>query len=181
MCIFASREICDIMEIRKATEKDVERLMAIFELAREFMRRTGNMTQWIDGYPSLERVRRDIEEGNCYGVENGEGRVVGTFVAAEGEEPNYREIRDGEWLNDRPYVTIHRLASDGTERGVADACLRWCMGRWDNVRADTHRDNRVLLRLLPAHGFRRCGIVRVENGTERIAFQWERKGNVPEG
>lgn len=105
------------MEIRKATEKDVERLMAIFERAREFMRRTGNMTQWIDGYPSLERVRRDIEEGNCYGVENGEGRVVGTFVAAEGEEPNYREIRDGEWLNDRPYVTIHRLASDGTERG----------------------------------------------------------------
>lgn len=169
------------MEIRKATEKDVERLMAIFERAREFMRRTGNMTQWIDGYPSRERVRRDIEEGNCYGVENGEGRVVGTFVAAEGEEPNYREIRDGEWLNDRPYVTIHRLASDGTERGVADACLRWCMERWDNVRADTHRDNRVLLRLLPARGFRRCGIVRVENGTERIAFQWERKGNVPEG
>ena len=49
MCIFASREICDIMEIRKATEKDVERLMAIFERAREFMRETGNMTQWIDG------------------------------------------------------------------------------------------------------------------------------------
>lgn len=115
------------MEIRKATEKDVERLMAIFERAREFMRRTGNMTQWIDGYPSLERVRRDIEEGNCYGVENGEGRVVGTFVAAEGEEPNYREIRDGEWLNDRPYVTIHRLASDGTERGGPTHA---CAGAW---------------------------------------------------
>ena len=162
------------MEIRKAKREDIGVLMPIFERARAFMRATGNAGQWIDGYPSRERVMCDIDAGNCYCVEDAAGRVVATFVAAEGEEPNYREIRDGEWLNDRPYVTIHRLASDGSCVGVADECLRWCMARWDNIRADTHCDNRVLLHILPARGFRRCGIVRVENGTERIAFQWER-------
>ena len=151
--------------------------MPIFERARAFMRSTGNATQWVDGYPSRERVKQDIDSGYGYCVEDEEGRVVATFVAAEGEEPNYREIREGGWLNDRPYVTIHRLASDGTVKGVADFCLRWCMSRWDNIRADTHRDNAVLLSVLPAHGFRRCGIIRVENGTERVAFQWERVSN----
>lgn len=34
------------MEIRKATEADLERQMAIYARAREFMARTGNPHQW---------------------------------------------------------------------------------------------------------------------------------------
>ena len=117
---------------------------------------------------------RDIEGGCSYCVLNAENKVVGTFVAVEGEDLTYREIWDGAWLNDEPYVTIHRLASDGSEKGMAEACLQWCMARWDNIRADTHRDNQVLLHILPKYGFRRCGIIHVADGSERIAFQWLR-------
>lgn len=162
------------MEIRKTMLEDVDSLLMIFERARGFMRSIGNYVQWINGYPSREQVVRDIEAGCSYCVLNVENKIVGTFVAVEGEDPTYREIWDGAWLNDEPYVTIHRLASDGSEKGMAEACLQWCMARWDNIRADTHRDNQVLLHILPKYGFRRCGIIHVADGSERIAFQWLR-------
>ena len=99
----------------------------------------------------------DIKNGDCYCVVDDTGHVVGTFAFIVGEDPNYKEIRNGSWLNDRPYATIHRLASDGTCRGVAD----------------TYADNKILQRFLQKYGFSFCGIIRVANGTERLAFQKE--------
>ena len=160
------------MEIRKTTIADIDTVMDIFDRARAFMRTTGNTTQWVNGYPSRQRALQDIAAGQSYVVVDDTGRPTATFVAAEGEEPNYRVIEHGAWLNDLPYVTLHRMASDGRARGIADYCFRWCMNRWPNLRADTHQDNPVLLHLLAKHGFRRCGIIRVEDGTERVAFQW---------
>ena len=46
------------------------------------------------------------------------GRFCGAFVFFIGEEPTYRIIEDGAWIDDGPYGTIHRVASDGTERGI---------------------------------------------------------------
>ena len=39
--------------------------------------------------------------------------IHGVFALFEGAEPTYAHIEEGEWLNDEPYVTIHRLAGDG--------------------------------------------------------------------
>ena len=115
----------------------------------------------------------DIKNGDCYCVVDDAGHVVGTFAFIVGKDPNYKEIRNGSWLNDRPYATIHRLASDGTCRGVADTCFRWCLARQENIRVDTHADNKILQRFLQKYGFSFCGIIRVANGTERLAFQKE--------
>ena len=54
------------------------------------------------------------------------------------------------------------------------ACLDWCTARASQLRADTHADNKVMQHLLEKHGFVRCGIIYVSNGTPRIAYQ--RKG-----
>lgn len=159
------------MLIREAVRGDLPRLMKIYVYARRFMASTGNAHQWIDGYPSETLIRQEIEAGHCHVCLGQEGQVAGVFCFIEGEDPNYARIEDGAWLNDRPYGTIHRLAASGEEKGVADACFRWCMERCPNLRADTHRDNRILQHILCKYGFTYCGVIYVANGTPRLAFQ----------
>lgn len=157
------------MEIRRTIAQDLERVMRIFDLARDFMRRSGNMSQWGGGYPSEDLILSDIRKGVSYVVTD-EGAVVGTFVFVIGADPTYSEI-DGGWLNDEPYGTIHRIASDGSRRGIADECLKFCKALINNIRIDTHKDNTVMLNWINRSGFKRCGIIRIADGTPREAFQ----------
>ena len=51
------------MDIRRITQDDYDRVMSIYECAREFMAAHGNPTQWgPTQWPSAERIRQDIEE-----------------------------------------------------------------------------------------------------------------------
>mgnify|MGYP003296922186 CR=1 FL=1 len=45
-----------------------------------------------------------------------------------------------------------------------------------NIRIDTHHDNVVMQRLLKKLGFQYCGIIHLENGDPRLAFQYEKNG-----
>ena len=157
------------MEIRKTEHSDLPKVMEIFETARNFMKRSGNPTQWNDSYPSEEVIISDIQNGVSYVIIDND-RIVGTFVFIEGEEPTYSDI-DGCWLNDKPYGTIHRIASDGSTKGIADECLRFCKMNNQNIRIDTHRDNSVMLNWINRSGFKKCGIIHVSDGTPREAFQ----------
>ena len=98
------------------------------------------------------------------------------FALLEDGEPTYREIFDGAWLNDEPYLTVHRVASDGTQRGVVAACTDFCRRRASalglhNIRIDTHEANAPMRRALRRYGFVRCGTIRLANGDPRIAYQ----------
>ena len=162
------------MEIRNSTPGDMEEILHIFAKAKKYMDAHGNATQWGDGYPGEAVLRRDIEQKNSYVIlEN--GTIVGTFFFIIGEEPNYRVIWDGKWNLDIPYGTIHRVASDGTTRGVARACFDFCSRQIDYLRIDTHRDNQSMQAAILKYGFRKCGIIRVENGSERLAFVFKRQ------
>ncbi|WP_041584062.1 GNAT family N-acetyltransferase [Phocaeicola salanitronis] len=160
--------------IRPATPADLDRLMEIFEAARRFMASTGNPNQWINGYPQRGLIAEEISNGHCYVCENAEGKAIGTFCFVPSPDPNYAHIEDGAWLNGAPYHVIHRLASDGSGKGIFKACIAWCASHDSNLRADTHADNKVMQHLLEENGFVRCGIIYVANGTPRIAYQ--RKG-----
>lgn len=143
--------------------------MDIYDLARRRMRESGNQTQWIDGYPSREVIASDIADGNSYVVES-DDHMEGVFTFIIGEEPTYRKI-DGKWLNDRPYGTIHRIASASGAKGIADACLEFCKSKGVDIRIDTHADNAPMLGWIAKSGFTYCGVVYVSNGTPRKAFQ----------
>lgn len=146
--------------------------MNIFEHAKRIMRKDGNMKQWTSNYPSVEIVAKDIENGNSYVCLDNAGEIVGTFAFIQGKDPTYTHIYNGEWLDDiLPYGVIHRLASTESSKGVAAACLKWCYTQTPNLRADTHRDNRILQHILKKHGFEYCGIIYLANGDERLAFQ----------
>lgn len=157
------------MEIRSSTAADLPEILRVYAAARAFMRQRGNPTQWGDKYPTPETVRDDIERGISYVVLDRE-RICGAFVFFIGKEPAYAQI-DGAWPEEEPsYGVIHRIASDGTVRGVMQACLAYCGARHPVLCIDTHRDNRVMQHLLTKHGFTYCGIVHVEDGTPRLAY-----------
>ncbi|MDR0558844.1 MAG: GNAT family N-acetyltransferase [Prevotellaceae bacterium] len=164
------------MEIRKTDAREIAVLMQIFEQARHFMRNSGNPDQWIDGYPSIEIIIKDITDGNSYVCIDGSGEIAGTFSFARGNEPAYSKIYEGQWLNDKPYGVIHRLAGKTGSIGIADACLQWCSKKCENIRTDTHRDNFIMRKILENRGFTQCGIIYVANGTQRLAFQKTENG-----
>lgn len=157
------------MNVRKALPKDLPALLAIFDYARVFMAAHGNPTQWPPSYPDGELMGQEIARGVCYVLEQ-EGRVEGTFCYIPGVEPTYLKIDQGAWPDDRPYATIHRLASAGRVPGVADACFAWCAAQGLPLRADTHHDNRIMQHLLERSGFVRCGRIFTDNNTPRIAY-----------
>lgn len=159
------------MNIRKSTISDLSSMLEILSDAKMKMRASGNFLQWVDAYPSESVLRHDIERGFSYVLEEN-GQLLATFVLAACEEPTYRKIYDGQWLDDtHPYATIHRIGSREGVHGVMDEVLRWSFGQIDNIRVDTHRDNRIMRHLMEKHGFTYCGIIYLLNGDERLAYQ----------
>lgn len=160
------------LRIRKATPDDLPRLMDIFQRARLIMRASGNLHQWTGGYPTPDVVAADIAQGHCHLCTDAEGKAMGTFAFIPGKDPTYATIYQGKWKDDTlPYGTIHRLAALPSGHGVATACIDWCYAALPNLRADTHRDNRIMQHILTKHGFQYCGIIHLANGDERLAYQ----------
>lgn len=157
--------------IRLAQTGDLDRIMDIYSAARAFMRRSGNPTQWGDHHPPRDMLEQDIAQQHLY-VWLEDGVIHGVFAFVLGDDPSYAHIEDGNWLNDEPYGTIHRIASSGETRGVFAQCLAFCRGLHGNIRIDTHHDNLVMQQLVTRHGFVRCGIVYVSDGSPRIAYQY---------
>lgn len=155
--------------VRKAIWEDFDRVLEIYAIARKFMAQTGNPTQWGDNYPPVDMLREDIPAGNLYVVED-EG-IHGVFAYFTEPDPTYGYIENGAWLDDGPYVTIHRVAADGSG-GVFSAVLDFAKAQNPHVRIDTHADNRVMQHVLQKHGFRRTGIIYLEDGDPRIAYEW---------
>ena len=159
------------MRIRPSTHSDLPQLLQIYETARRFMQQTGNAGQWVDGYPKEELLISDIKQGHSYVCLNENNEIVGTFYYIVGEEPTYLNIYEGSWLNDDRYGVIHRIASSGKQKGIAETCINWCLEKCGNLRIDTHCDNKVMQNILQKLGFTYCGIIYLENGDERLAYQ----------
>ena len=158
-------------KIRKATPADLEAMVRIYDYARGFMARTGNPKQWGDGYPKKELLQEDIAQGRSYVIEGEDAHVHAVFFYAPGPDPSYAVIENGAWLNDAPYGVIHRIAGDGQVRGVLAAAVAFCRAMCPEVRIDTHFDNHVMQSALAKQGFQKCGIIYLENGDPRIAYQ----------
>ena len=158
------------LTIRPAVKQDLQQIMPLFEIARRFMVSAGNANQWIDGYPQEGLISEEIVKGHCFVIEQ-QTEIVATFCLIIGKDPTYDIIEEGEWLNELPYGTVHRLASNGKIKGIGKACFDWCFEQIPNIRVDTHKDNKVMQRVLETYGFQYCGIIYTHNGTERLAYQ----------
>ena len=170
------------MVIRPATEADIPAVLPVFEAAKAIMRADGNHDQWgAPGFPGDALLLRDIARGGGFVIEisphdpSGLGRndsvsIVAYFALLPSPEPTYSHI-DGAWLTDEPYGVIHRIASYPEVHGIFSAIIDFAAARYPHLRIDTHRDNRIMQHLIDAAGFTYCGIIWLEDGTERLAYE----------
>ena len=155
--------------IRPAEFSDLPRILEIYAEAREFMRQTGNPNQWWDYHPAESVLREDIPKKQLYVCEK-DGQIGAVFAYIQGSDPTYLEIDGNGWLNDEPYGTIHRIAVHHRGQGLIASIFDWALERCNNLRIDTHVDNKPMRRALEKYGFAYCGIIHIFNGDERIAF-----------
>lgn len=167
------------MEIRRSGFGDVLALVDLFDEARGTIALLG-IDQWQDGYPTRQIIEEDIALGLSYCIVI-DGEVCGTFVLVDDGEPTYDKIYEGHWLtgdNSKDYVAIHRVAVSVKMRGkgISTALIDYAreyalaLGR-SALRIDTHEGNAVMRRMLEKHGFEYCGVIYLENGDPRVAYE----------
>ncbi len=161
------------MHIRLATTRDLADILHIYADARAYMKQNGNPHQWGDTYPEPTLLQADLAANRLY-VCVEEHTLIGVFCFFIGEESTYRKIEHGAWKSDAIGGVIHRIATVSHRRGVASFCIAHCYEQCKNIKIDTHRDNLPMQRSLAKNGFVYCGIIHLENGEERLAYQkWE--------
>lgn len=157
--------------VRPAHTADAPAIMTVLEAARGIMRASGNMNQWVNGYPSQAVILGDIASGYGHVVED-DSAVVGYFAFIPSPEPTYARIYEGRWLDDSaPYHVVHRIGSTPQSHGVFGAIMDFCFSQDPNIRIDTHRDNLIMQHCICKAGFSYCGIIFLESGDERLAYQ----------
>ncbi len=164
--------------IRKATFQDIE---AIWQLRLETTQllKSRQINQWQHQNPSLERFHEDIRLGHFF-VYEGHHEVIGMMAIKPGDEPTYRNIYDGSWRRNDPYLTIHRLAVKANHlgKGIADELISFadCYALKNDIhymRIDTHRNNQNAIRLFQKHGYILRGTIILddpEGDPHRLAF-----------
>ena len=155
--------------IRVATMDDLARAHEIIGIGRAAMRAAGNTVQWSPAGQAEAGITEDISLGRCYVMEDERG-IYGVFALVVGDDPTYGYI-EGAWQDDSPYGTIHRIASDGTHRGVLAECVRWSMAQIPHLRIDTHESNLAMRGAIEKLGFIYCGTIYIADGTPRRAYE----------
>ena len=158
------------MIIETAKTEDLDEIQEIYKFARQFMIKAGNETQWQSNYPPTEMLKTDIEKGKLYSCKEN-NNIAAVFYFAREIDDTYLKIFAGSWLNIEEYAVVHRIATLNGGKGVATFCLNWCFENHANIRIDTHEDNKPMQNLLLKLGYKKCGVIHIENGEERVAFQ----------
>ena len=154
--------------VRLARIEDLQEILKIYAIARQVMKVTGNPDQWGDNRPLHEDIVKDIEEEKMYLIEE-ESQILGVFSLYD-YDPDYEYI-EGEWLNDEPYLAIHKVASSGQKGGIFSRILEFTKTKAVNIRIDTHKHNKMLQLQVKKNGFSYCGIVYINGELERLAYQ----------
>lgn len=155
--------------IRKAQMIDLDQIFDLYVIARQFMIQTGNPYQWKDGYPEKKLLAKDIQCQQLYVYET--NQIHGVFALIIGEDPTYAYIEQGQWLDDSPYGTIHRIASDGTIHGFFEQVINFASNKIAHLRIDTHADNAIMQHVIGKNQFQYCGIIYVRDHQPRLAYE----------
>lgn len=154
------------MNIRKAVVSDFNRIMEIYAIAREYMKNSGNPNQWKDHYPEKNIVNKDIEDKISYVLEDN-GHIFACFVFTKGYEKSY-ELN---FPSDKEYGIIHRVASDGSERKIVSRIINFVKKEISLLRIDTHEDNKTMQEAVEKLGFKRLGIIQLDDRSFRILYE----------
>lgn len=164
------------MEFRKAKIEDIPDMMKIIKQAQEYFKNQ-NIDQWQDGYPNEDSLKGDISNGESY-VLLFEGEIVATAAISFRGEVTYNKIYDGEWLSNGKYAVVHRVAvGDGYKgQGISHKIIKFSEEKcrengYNSIKIDTHDDNFVMRSMLEKNNFKYCGVIFLEDGAKRVAYE----------
>ena len=152
--------------VRKGRIEDLPGIIDVIKDAKELFRSSGS-TQWqdTDGYPNNQTFIKDLAENEVL-VCTDEDKIIGVLVVSFQEEECYKDIVQGQWLNDNHYAVIHRLAvkKEYYRQGVAKKLLDQAeyvvleKGIFD-IKADTHEQNISMQHLLESYDYTYVGVI----------------------
>lgn len=156
------------MEIRKASLNDLDIIMNMISNGRNHIQEY-HINQWVNGYPSKEVIIEDINTNKGY-VLLDEKEIVGYFAKLDHDEC-YDKI-DGSWINDSPYVAIHRTVTKYFNSGLGSKMFDEIKKKYDHIRVDTHKGNISMNKCLLKNNFKYCGIIYLKDGNPRNAYEY---------
>ena len=160
-----------MVNIIKASLDRLSEIMEVYQIAREYMKKTNNPNQWGDTHPPLELIKDHIFNGNLFIGINENNEILFSFAFIIGEDPTYKYIENGKWIDNSLYGTIHSLASAQKINNVFSYVLAFCLTKTDHIRIDTHEDNKVFQHILAKFNFKKCGVIFLKNGSPRFAYE----------
>ena len=159
---------------RKAKISEISQIWIILQQAIKRRKEEGS-NQWQDGYPNLEVIQKDIENGVGFVLTNGE-IVIGYSAVLINDEPEYEKI-DGKWLTDDDFVVFHRVAISDLYlgKGFAKKLLGYIEefalhNNIYSIKADTNFDNTAMMKIFEKSGYTFCGEV-FFRGSPRKAYE----------
>ncbi|MDY4788378.1 MAG: hypothetical protein SO253_03570 [Bacilli bacterium] len=158
------------MIIKKATKKDIDKIMEIYVYAQNFMVITNNINQWQKGYPTKEMILNDIKKKILYILKENDN-IEACFSFAITNDPTYDYI-EGNWNKNEQYGVIHKVAKKSNIPNITRKIFNYCLTKCNYLRIDTHKDNLVMQKALFNYGFKQCGTIYLANGDKRISFDY---------
>jgi predicted GNAT family N-acyltransferase len=167
-----------LVYLRLAQKADLPAIMTIIDQAKTFLKNNGS-TQWQSGYPDPQTIADDIvcKQGWVLVCDN---QIAGYAAIPVGPDPHYAKI-DGAWQNNKDvYAVIHRMALSSVFRGqhLSDQLINQAIGIFyargvHNFRVDTGFQNKIVQHLATSHGFKKRGIIKVDDPIEprRLAYE----------
>lgn len=164
------------MEFRKSKIEDIPRMMEIVRQAQNYFKSKG-IDQWQDGYPNEENLKNDILLNESYVILDNDTIVATTAISFRGES-TYNKIYRGKWLSNEEYAVVHRVAVDNDfkGKGISHQIINFAESEckklgYKSIKIDTHKDNFVMRSMLEKNDFKYCGIILLEDGAERVAYE----------
>ena len=164
------------MEFRKTVKTDINDVMNIIRQAQVYFKELG-INQWQNDYPNVEIINNDIDNENSY-VLLKDNNIVATAAISFEEEKTYDSIYEGQWISNKEYAVIHRIAVNNNYKGlgisskiirnVEQLCLK--KGVY-SIKVDTHEENLSMQKMLKKNQFQYCGVIYLEDGSKRVAFE----------
>ncbi|KAE9560499.1 GNAT family N-acetyltransferase [Companilactobacillus bobalius] len=169
--------------IKRAQITDLKEIMNIISQAQAMLKAVAKISA---STPSLSAAsfKNDTSKhlDRALMVDN---KVAGTATLIVADDPNYREITDGQWENNTdPYATIHRIAISGDFAGqhlgkifVSNLISQSYQNGVHNFRIDTHKLNKRMQHLATSAGYVHRGKIYVSEpaanheDNARLAFE----------
>ncbi len=157
--------------IRLAEKKDLDLIISILLEAKKRMY-FNNIYQWLDNYPNIDVVKKNIENKVVYLIDE-----VATITLDVNKEEYLKPLEKYTTGN---YLMIHRVAVKDNVIGKGYGYKLFNLAKdiarsknKDSLVVDTHITNYIMQRLIDKNNFKYLGLVNIENSGQRIAFEYK--------